>query len=208
MDIHSIISHSIAIPRTATDTRHAAATAVVECTQVEQSTVSTAMSHSQKTQDFYYSLKKGRKEAVEGIRRGEERRPAGGARKPFSEEETTTIETFFNDYISCGKPPSTEECREFLAQHPLPRDPKQVWDKVCNLISHRWGQHSFSPSFPWSLHNDILYIGTKVLSNKLSWFISYYMLHFRTLPSSPSLPGFPSSSYISLSLFISYYTLY
>ena len=105
--------------------------------------MSTAMSHSQKTQDLYYSLKKGRKETVEGyrvvegIRRGEERRPAGGARKPFSEEETTTIETFFNDYISCGMPPSTEECREFLAQHPLPRDPKQVQDKVRNLISHR-----------------------------------------------------------------------
>ena len=84
----------ICLPHTATETRHAAATAIAEGTDKERTAVAAAMSHSQRTQQLYYSLKKGRKEAVEGyrvmegIRRGAEGREAGGARKGFSVEET------------------------------------------------------------------------------------------------------------------------
>ena len=133
----------IALPRTATVTRHAAATAIAEGTEVERMAVATAMSHSQQTQQLYYSLKKGRKEAVEGyrvmqgLRSGNEGREAGGMRKGFSKEETDTISAYFSDYISSGKVPTSEDCREFLTQHLLARDAKQVRDKVRNLIGRR-----------------------------------------------------------------------
>ena len=130
----------ICLPHTATETRHAAATAIAEGTDKERTAVAAAMSHSQRTQQLYYSLKKGRKEAVEGyrvmegIRRGAEGMEAGGARKGFSVEETDVIRLFFADHISNSKAPSSAECRQFLAQHPLARDAKQVRDKVRNLI--------------------------------------------------------------------------
>ena len=130
----------IDLPRTATQTRHAAATAIAEGTEVERNAVAVTMSHSPRTQQLYYSLKKGRKEAVEGyrvmegIRKGDKGRETGGSRKGFSEEETDTIRLYFSDYISSGKVPSSGECKQFLAQHQLARDAKQVRDKVRNII--------------------------------------------------------------------------
>ena len=53
------------LPRTATETRHAAATAVAGSSYEERSVVAAAMSHSQRTQHLYYTLKKGKTDAVE-----------------------------------------------------------------------------------------------------------------------------------------------
>ena len=127
------------LPSTATKTRHSAATAVQEMPEEERSAVANTMSHSQRTQQLYYSLKKGRKEAVEGFQAMEEmrRKPSvtcGRKRKLFTPEETNTIRSYFTDNISAGATPGLEECREFVTEHAFPKDPKQVRDKVRNLI--------------------------------------------------------------------------
>ena len=136
----------VQLPRTATETRHAAATAAAECRDQERMTVATAMSHSKRTQEVYYTLKKGKKQAVEGyrvmegIRRGErEGREAGGAgaRFLYSATDTQVISAFFAQHVSNRKAPSIEECREFVQQHPIDCTPKQVRDKVRNLIGRK-----------------------------------------------------------------------
>ena len=68
----------IQLPKTATETRHAAATAVVERSDNERTAVAAAMSHSKRTQELYYALNKGRKQAVEGYRVMEGMRRGGG----------------------------------------------------------------------------------------------------------------------------------
>ena len=62
----------IKLPCTATATRHAAATAAALCGEVERTTVAAAMSHSKQTQEVYYTLNKGTKDAVQGYRVMEE----------------------------------------------------------------------------------------------------------------------------------------
>ena len=125
------------LPRTATETRHAAGTAVAGSSYEERSAVAAAMSHSQRTQHLYYTQKKREKDAVEGykvmegVRRGEESRGVGGTRVTFTDEE---LSDYFGQHIYSKKPPSSDECRQFLQQHPLNRDPKQIRDKVRNLI--------------------------------------------------------------------------
>ena len=100
-----------------------------------------AMSHSKHTQEVYYTLNKGKKDTVQGyrvmkeMRRGERQGTAAScARVPFSAEEKEVVSDFFNHHISSGKPPSTDECREFLRQYPIERTAKQVRDKVHNII--------------------------------------------------------------------------
>lgn len=132
----------IKLPRTATETRHAAATAVAGSSDVQRTAVAAAMSHSKRTQELYYSLNKGKKDAVEGYRvmegiRREERDGREAARVQFSEEDAHVIALFFSDHISGAKAPSIEECRDFLKQHQIGRSAKQVRDKVRNLIGRR-----------------------------------------------------------------------
>ena len=125
---------------TATETRHAAATTVAGSSYEERSAVAAAMSHSQRTQHLYYTLKKGKKDAVEGyrvlegVRREEESRGVGGTRVRFTSEDEEVLLEYFAQHISSRKPPSSDECRQFLQQHPLNRDHKQIRDKVRNLI--------------------------------------------------------------------------
>lgn len=56
----------INLPENATETRHAGAKAAVERTGVERRGIATAMSHSRRTQLFYYVAKQGEKDAVKG----------------------------------------------------------------------------------------------------------------------------------------------
>ena len=72
---------NIELPKAATETRRAAATAVVEKSDTELTAVATAMSHSKRTQELYYALNKGRKEAVDGYRVMEGMRRGRGRRR-------------------------------------------------------------------------------------------------------------------------------
>lgn len=126
------------LPHTATATRHAAATSVAGRTEREREAVATAMSHSQRTQQLYYSINKGKKDALEGYRVMEglrrQEKEKGGSRVPFTETETETISEYFSQHISSATVPNARECREFLAQHKLERDAKQIRDKIRNII--------------------------------------------------------------------------
>lgn len=128
---------SIDLPLNATITRHAAATNISEATQEERTAVATAMSHSQRTQQLYYSLKKGTNEAVQGYRLMETMRSeveTKGKRHTFSIEDTEIIKSLFDGHIACKKPPTIDECRQFLEQHPILKDAKKIRDKVRNIM--------------------------------------------------------------------------
>ena len=71
-------------PKTATETRHAAATAVAEKSAVERTKVATAMLCSVRTQELYYQMKKGKRDAVEGYRVMEGMRREEGSGKEGS----------------------------------------------------------------------------------------------------------------------------
>ena len=131
----------IKLPRTATATRHAAATAAAVCGEAERTTVAAAMSHSKQTQEVYYTLNKGTKDAVQGYRVMEEIRrderqggAASSARMRFSTEEKQVVSDFFAEHISSRRAPSIDQCREFLRDHPIERTAKQIRDKVRNMI--------------------------------------------------------------------------
>ena len=53
---------------------------------------------------------------------------------PFTDEEKEELSDYFGQHISSKKPPSSDECKQFLQHHPLNRDTKQIRDKVRNLI--------------------------------------------------------------------------
>lgn len=55
------------IPVTATTMRHAAATAVAECNEGDKAAVATTISHSKRSQDVYYIMKKGKADAIKGL---------------------------------------------------------------------------------------------------------------------------------------------
>ena len=63
-----------------------------------------------------------------------EKQSSSGGRKRFTSEETDTIKCFFSDYIASKNVPSAEECRQFLSQHRLGKNAKQVRDEVHILI--------------------------------------------------------------------------
>ena len=97
------------------------------------------MSHSQRTKQLYYVAKHGKKDAVKGYSviesiRQEESRPETGGRVPFTEEDTEIISNYFSDHISSRKAPTAAECKQFLNEHPLNRNHKQIRDKVRNII--------------------------------------------------------------------------
>ena len=127
---------------TATASRHAAATAVTKGGEErERAAVATMMSHSLQTQDRYYAELKGREEAVKGfqnLRQGSA--PTHRGRVPFSEEEIQSLTLFFEEYIETDTVPAVAVCRDFLKNHPLDRQPKQICDKLRHLINVRKGE--------------------------------------------------------------------
>ena len=132
----------ISVPRTATDTRHATATAVAGSSDMERTAVAAAMSHSKQTQELYYQAKKGKKEAVDGFRvmesvRREEKEIEGRVRGIFTESDASTIKDYFQQHVQSRTPPTIDECREFLQQQGLGRTPKQIRDKVRNIIGRK-----------------------------------------------------------------------
>lgn len=127
---------------TATEGRHAAATAAtLHCTEREQAAVATLMSHSHQTQRRYYANVKSRQESVQGFKimqklcQDSASSGQGRQRSPFTDEEVDLLSTYFDSYISGLEVPSSGACREFLANHCLDRDHKQVRDKVRHLIA-------------------------------------------------------------------------
>ena len=124
---------------TATDSRHAAATAVTKTgQQTSQTAVAAMMSHSVRTQERYYSATKGLGEAIQGfcIMEGlrQKNSPKTVARRAFTEEDITSISNCFQDHIETSTVPHERECRDFLREHPLSREAKQIRDKVRHLI--------------------------------------------------------------------------
>ena len=96
------------------------------------------MSHSRATQQIHYVRKKNLEESVKGfkiltkLREGAEQ--TYGGRVSFSDEEIETISLYFESYISAFDQPSIDDCRDFLRNHGLSREPKQIRDKVRHLI--------------------------------------------------------------------------
>ena len=128
---------------TATESRHSAATVVTKtCQQTSQQAVAVMMSHSARTQERYYAAIKGVDDAVEGYKIMEglrQKAPPSHStstrlRVPFSDEEVETLESYFYDHIETLTAPSESECREFLKEHPMNREAKQVRDKVRHFI--------------------------------------------------------------------------
>ena len=119
------IKLGLGLPNTATETRHAAATAVAGSGPAEQTAVETAMSHSRRTQELYYSLHKGKKDAVEGyrlmetMRREEKGNEGSSLRGSFTASEVSTIKDYFEHHVVSRKAPTIFECREFLDQQGL-----------------------------------------------------------------------------------------
>ena len=126
---------------TATEARHAAATATAKkCTDQERDAVATTMSHSRQTQMAYYVNLKCKEEAergfdiLQGLRQGQKATSATKSRVQYTPDEVETIALYFENYILNYDEPSAYDCREFLNNHPMNREPKQVRDKVRQLI--------------------------------------------------------------------------
>ena len=91
----------INLPRTATDTTHATATAVAGSSGMERTAVAAAMSHSKQSQELYYQANKGKKDAVEGyrlmetMRREEKGNEGSSVRGSFTASEMSTIKDYF-----------------------------------------------------------------------------------------------------------------
>ena len=130
--------YGINVP-TATQSRHDAATAISSAGSAERSAVATMMSHSTVTQERYYMKNKGRQQAAEGYSLMESVRETGRVsgrrfRVPFTSDETETISLYFQDEIGARSAPSIERCWQFLLDHPMDKEAKQVRDKVRNLM--------------------------------------------------------------------------
>ena len=132
---------SLQLPN-ATDSRHTAATATaMSCSDQDRDAVATAMSHSRKTQQNYYVNLKSKQEAARGFQVLEDLRQghktASKERKPrveYSKEDVQTIALYFDSYIAAQDVPSAQECKQFLDDHPMSRSPKNVRDKVRQII--------------------------------------------------------------------------
>ena len=133
--------YGIDVP-TATESRRRAATAVSTAgTEADREAVAEMMSHSVQTQQRYYSMTKGKDRAVKGFQVMEYLRhdaPSGSgtsaASVPFSASETEMITLYFDEHIESEAAPPIGTCEEFLIDHPMSRDAKQVRDKVGTLI--------------------------------------------------------------------------
>lgn len=124
---------------TATEGRHAAATATaMKCYYQERDAVATTMSHSYQTQMAYYVNSKSKKEAERGfvfcsLRQGELVGNAAKPRVPLT-EEVELIEMYFKTHIASFDVPSADECKQFLKDHSMDRDHKQIRDKIRHIL--------------------------------------------------------------------------
>lgn len=126
----------------ATENRSVGATQSARvCSSRQMDQVATQMSHSKRTQQLHYVSMKNREEAREGykiladVRQGAAAGSGQGKRRrPFTTEETETIELYFESYIEALDNVSLPQCREFLRNHPLDRDVQQIRDKVRHLV--------------------------------------------------------------------------
>ena len=62
--------------------------------------------------------------------------PKSSRRRFFSESELEAVEDYFSDTVVNGTTPSIAKCRAFLGRHNMARSPKNIQDKVKNLIHH------------------------------------------------------------------------
>ena len=134
--------YAIEVP-TASASRRAAATAISKAgSEADREAVATMMSHSQQTQQRYYAMTKGRDVAVKGfllmesLRQDSPGDAASSVRVRYSEGECESILLYFQEYIESGSAPPINVCHDFLRDHPMNREAKQVRDKVRNLIKH------------------------------------------------------------------------
>ncbi len=108
----------------------------------EREAVAVMMSHSRQTQERYYAHIKSTRDPVKGYKLMEGLRKDASSRSPgkrvnFSDQEVEVIKLYFQSYIDSRKAPSTDDCREFLRQHQMARQAKQVRDKVRYLIRRK-----------------------------------------------------------------------
>ena len=141
---------------TATRVRKIGSTAAVQsCSAAESTLLSTHMGHSQPTQQMYYQAITARKHAAsahmlrEKLRKSTKPESSDGSseaevqskphkvRKPFSSAETASIDERFAKSIKDGITPSRQLCQEFITATKSDRDPKQIQDKVRNIIKQR-----------------------------------------------------------------------
>ena len=62
---------------------------------------------------------------------------AGQKRRRFTQDEEEMVNLYFSDTIQACQTASLEECKTFLENHPIERSPKQIQDKVKNLIKNQ-----------------------------------------------------------------------
>lgn len=60
--------------------------------------------------------------------------PAGGGRRRFTTAEEKLVKDYFKETIRKKESASLSQCKAFLQAHRLQRTPKQIQDKVRNLI--------------------------------------------------------------------------
>ena len=95
-------------------------------------------------------VKKPSSSATEG-----ETASCGAQRKRFrfSNKEEEQIKSHFATAISSHVTPSLEACRAFLAKNPLDRSPKQIQDKVKNIM--KWSRQHYNLLFTSTLLADL-----------------------------------------------------
>ena len=133
--------YDVTVP-TATSLRKAMATAATsQCSEREIRTLSTQLSHSIHTHRRSYEQKNAKEGAAEAFKITQSLKSTAGTSKPkerkrFTLEEVEEIENYFNTEIVAGQKASLQKCREFLRDHPMDRSPKQIQDKVANIIKY------------------------------------------------------------------------
>ena len=56
-------------------------------------------------------------------------------KRPFTAEETESVELYFASYIEALDKVSLGDCRDFLEQSKLDRKAKDILDKIKNLVN-------------------------------------------------------------------------
>jgi hypothetical protein len=67
---------------------------------------------------------------LQDLCRGQPAAHATRQRVPYTADKVETIELYFEGHIASGDVPHAHECQEFLRDHPMDRDHKQIRDKV------------------------------------------------------------------------------
>ena len=142
---------------TATRMRKIGSTATVQsCSAAESTLLATHMGHSQPTQQIYYQAitacqhaasahmlrEKLRKESTkpessDGSSEVEDKSKPQKVRKPFTAAETAAIEESFATSLKDKTTPSRQLCQDFVTATNSDRDPKQIQDKVRNMIKQQ-----------------------------------------------------------------------